>query len=157
MRGELLAKQKYQYEQLEQIPGAGELIGEFSGLLYRSSEEFETPGSSGRGVAMRWRSSSPTSGILTLRCASALASVSLLASGLNVDADHLTFQAFQHHLVRGLHDTETEPAFALMDLTERPIVATINFESPAGQTDRLTVALADRCFAAAYFRFLQLA
>jgi hypothetical protein len=44
-----------------------------------------------------------------------------------------------------------------MDLTERPLVATINFFSPADEADRLAVALCDRCFAAAYFRTHNLA
>ncbi len=44
-----------------------------------------------------------------------------------------------------------------MDLRERPLVATFPFESPAEAADQLLVALADRCFAAAYFRYLGLA
>jgi hypothetical protein len=41
-RGELQLKQVYGYGQLEQIPGAGELIGIFSSNLYRTPEGFET-------------------------------------------------------------------------------------------------------------------
>jgi len=157
VRGELLAKQAYRYDQLEQLPGAADLITSFATLLWRTPDEFEATLPTTAGVHVRWRSSSPTSGILTLRCESELASVSLLASGVSPDADRLTFEAFQRHLLRELHGTPTEPAFALMDLRERPLIATINFLSPPQELDRLIVALADRCFAAAYFRTKDLA
>jgi hypothetical protein len=157
VRGELIAKQTYRYDQLEQIPGAGDLITSFATLLWRSPDEFEATLPTSTGVAVRWRSSSATSGIVTLRCNEVLASLSLLASGVSAEADRVTLDAFQRHLVRELHGTETEPAFALMDLSERPVVATINFQSPADELDRLIVALADRCFAAAYFRTKDLA
>jgi hypothetical protein len=157
VRGELLSKQPYRYDQLEQLPGAGDLITSFATLLWRSPEEFEATLPTASGIGVRWRSSSDTSGIVTLRCDDVLASLSLLASGVNAEADRLTFDAFQKHLLRELHGTATEPAFALMGLTERPIVATINFASPPGELERLIVALADRCFAAAYFRTKDLA
>jgi hypothetical protein len=156
-RGELLSQQAYRYDQLEQLPGAGELITTLATLLWRTPEEFETTLPTSRGVQVRWRSSSTTSGILTLRCAGELASLSLLASGLSDDADRLTLEAFQRHLLRELHGTPTEPAFALMDLRPRPLIATINFGSPPDELDRLIIALADRCFAAAYFRTKDLA
>ena len=157
VRGELIAKQTYRYDQLEQIPGAVDLVTAFATLLWRTPDEFETTLPTPTGVAARWRSSSATSGIVTLRCNDVLASLSLLASGVSAEADRVTLDAFQRHLVRELHGTATEPAFALMDLSERPVVATINFQSPADELDRLIVALADRCFAAAYFRTKDLA
>ena len=49
-----------------------------------------------------------------------------------------------------------EPAFHLMEVIERPLVATINFQDPEDAAVRNIVALADRCFAASYFRFHQL-
>jgi hypothetical protein len=82
--------------------------------------------------------------------------LSLLASGIDPEADRLTLDAFQKHLLRELRDTGFEPAFALMDLKQRPLVATINFKSPTEPADQLLTALADRCFAAAYFRKLGL-
>jgi hypothetical protein len=157
VRGELIAKQTYRYEQLEQLPGAADLIVTFATLLWRAPEEFQTTLPTAAGVAARWRCSSATSGIFTLRCDDVLASLSLLASGLSAEADRVTLDAFQRHLLRELHGTETEPAFALMELSERPVVATINFASPPDELDRLIVALADRCFAAAYFRTKDLA
>src|SRR5687768_9178560 len=157
VRGELLAKQAYRYEQLEQLPGAADLITSFATLLWRSPDEFEATLPTSRGVRVRWRASSATSGVVTLRCDDVLASLSLLASGVSADADHVTFDAFQRHLLRELHGTDTEPAFALMELSERPLIATINFQSPTDDLDRLIVALADRCFAAAYFRTKDLA
>ena len=82
-----------------------------------------------------------------------LMSLSLLASGLDADADTITLNAFQSHLLRELRDTRFEPAFDLTNLLERPLVATINFRSPELPADQQVVALVDRCFAAAYFRF----
>ena len=66
-------------------------------------------------------------------------------------------KAFQRHLLTELRDTGYEPAFALLDLHQRPLVATVAFASPPDPQRQLLVALADRCFAAAYFRYLQLA
>ena len=40
--GELRALAEYRYEQLEQIPGASDLIGTLSGAVWRSPREFET-------------------------------------------------------------------------------------------------------------------
>jgi hypothetical protein len=155
-RGDLVATAEYGYDQLEQIPAAAELIVQLATQLYRSPEEFEIPLSPSKSMTFRWRSSAPTAGISTVRNEGKLASLGLLASGLNLDADHVTLAAFQTHLLRELRDTEFEPAFALMDLKERPLVVSVPFEAPADKGEQLLIALADRCFAAAYFRYLRL-
>ena len=86
-----------------------------------------------------------------------MTSFALLASGINPDADRLTLEAFQKHLLRELHNTQHEPSFAMMEIKERPLVAVVPFEEPQCKTDQLLAALTDRCFAAAYFRYLNLA
>ena len=157
-RGELQLKAEYHYSDLEKIPGAAELIGHFSGQLWQSADEFEAPlPAPATTLTFRWRSASPTSGIGTLRTSGELASVSLLASGVSHGTDTATLEIFQRHLLRELHDTGFEPAFALVELVERPLAATFNFKSPENQVDQLVAALADRCFAASYFRFQGLA
>ena len=157
-RGELQLKASYHYADLEQIPGAADLIGYFSGRLWQSPDEFEGPlPVENTTLSFRWRSASPTSGIATLRTGGKLAAVSLLASGVSETTDHLTLETFQLHLLRELHDTGFEPAFALVEIRERPLSATFNFQSPEGQVDRVVAALADRCFAASYFRYNGLA
>jgi hypothetical protein len=155
-RGDLVATAEYGYEQLEQVPAAAELIVQLATHLYRSPEEFETKLFPSQQLTFRWRSSAPTAGISTLRNGADLASLGLLASGLNRDADHATLAAFQSHLLRELHGTEFEPAFALMELTQRPLVVSVPFNAPDNKADQLLVALTDRCFAAAYFRYLHL-
>jgi hypothetical protein len=158
VRGELQSKAEYSYSLLARIPGAPDLITHFATSLWRSPDEFElTLPPPQRHIRLRWRSSAPSAGIATVRANEQLASLSLLASGKEPDADQITLQAFQQHLLRELRDTSYEPAFALMDLKDRPLVATINFFSPPDELDRLAVALCDRCFAAAYFRMLNLA
>ena len=157
-RGELQSKTAYTYAHLEQVPGALELIAHFANPLWRTPEGFEVPfPPPTRHLSLRWRASAATAGIATIRCEEELASVSLLACGIERDADHITLEAFQKHLLRELRDTSYEPAFALMDLSERPLVATINFAAPAQPRDQMMVAIADRCFAAAYFRTHDLA
>jgi len=158
VKGDLRALAEYRYEDLERIPGAGELIVRFSTALYRSPQTFELALPSAKAeTTFRWLASADSAGIATLRTAGQLTSLSLLASGLNPQSDHLTLEAFQTHLLRELHDTGVEPSFALMDLKERPVVATINFASPQEQVDQLIAALSDRCFAASYFRYQNLA
>jgi hypothetical protein len=170
VRGELRLLAEYRYEHLEQVPGAAELIGQFSSWLWQSPHEFEGAlnelplalgGAAGAaeplGLSVRWRSSSDSSGIATVRWREELASLSLFASGKAAEADRLTFAAFQQHLLRELRDTPYEPAFALMDLEQRPLVATFNFTSPPELAPRAVTALADRCFAASYFRYQGLA
>ena len=157
VRGDLRALAEYRYAQLEQLTGALELIVHFAMHLYRSPQEFETELPHGRDLQYRWRASADTAGITTLRQDGNLASLGLLASGINPDADHLTLDAFQKHLLRELHGTPFEPAFGLSQATQRPLVAIVPFAPPAQRQDQLTVALADRCFAAAYFRTLNLA
>ena len=61
------------------------------------------------------------------------------------------------HLLHELRDTGYEPAFSLIHLRERPLLATVGFATPAEPADKLLVALADRCFGAAFFRYLSLA
>ena len=158
VRGDLRATAEYRYEQLEQVPGAAELIVQFATQLYRTPEEFEMPlGHRRDPFRYRWRASSETSGITTLRNGGELASLAILASGINAEADHLTLEAFQTHLLRELHGTPYEPAFGLREVADRPLVAVVAFAAPPEQTEQVLVALADRCFAAAYFRYLNLA
>ena len=155
-RGDLHARAQYTYDQLERIGNAADLIAGFSTALWRSPEGFDLSPLAGH-VDFRWRSSAYSAGIATLRCHANLASLSLLASGIDPQADQITLAAFQRHLLTELHDTGYEPSFDLMSLAERPLVATINFHSPEDSADRMTTALADRCFAASYFRYQGLA
>jgi len=155
--GDMKSTAEYGYEQLEKIPGAADLIIHFATSLYRSPQEFESHLPASKSLTFRWCASAPTAGIGTLRNNGALTSLALLASGINLDADHLTLDAFQKHLLRELHNTQHEPSFAMMDIQERPLVAVVPFEEPTGKADQLLAALADRCFAAAYFRYLNLA
>jgi hypothetical protein len=154
--GEVRLQQEYEYRYLEQIGPAIELIAAFSGDLWRSPAELETYLPGGR-LALRWRETSLTGGIATLRADHSLLSLSLLASGLDAAADHATLSAFQQHILRELHDTGVEPAFDLMALKRRPLVASVNFRAPDHPDDRALAALAERCFAASYFRRLGLA
>jgi hypothetical protein len=156
-RGELQFRQPYTYAALEQIPGAADLIARGAAAIWRSPEMFEIPLTAAPAdLTLRWAACATTAGIATVRQGANLMSLTVLAGGLDSAADTATLQAFQTHLLRELHDTGVEPAFALMDLTDRPLAATINFRSPDRPTDQQIVALADRCFAAAYFRYLQL-
>ena len=158
VKGELQLQAPYEYDQLQKIPGTVDLVATFANHLYATPEEFELDlPLSQSSLHFRWKSSAASAGIATLRSNGELASLSLLAAGLDAEADHITLDTFQRHLLRELRDTGYEPAFGLMDLKERPLIATINFKSPANPTDQLLTALADRCFAAAYFRMLGLA
>ena len=68
LRGDLQATAEYRYEQLEQIPGAAELIVHFATHLYRHPEEFEVPLNRHKEhLIYRWRASAETAGITTLR------------------------------------------------------------------------------------------
>lgn len=158
VKGELRAEVEYRYEQLEQVPGAPDLISAFSAAVWRSPEEFDVPLRAGNSrLTLRWRAAAPTAGIATVRNGEELATISLLCSGLDENADSVTLRAYQQHLLAELRDTGYEPAFGLMELRQRPVVATMTFFAPPDPTDQLLVALADRCFAAAFFRYLSLA
>ena len=156
-KGELHVEQQYTYDDLDQLPGTSELIAQFSSAIWRSPEEFEIQLSWTSSLKIRWRASAPTAGIATIRTGPELVSLSLLCTGINASADQITLQAFQRHLLAELHDTGFEPGFDLMDLTKRPLVATINFRSPDDPREQMVTALADRCFAASYFRYHHLA
>jgi hypothetical protein len=158
-QGEVRSVQEYDYATLALLPGCVDLIAACSGALYRSPESVDLPlgRDDDEGLALRWRASAPTAGILTIRAPDRLASVSILASGIRHEDDTITLQAFQRHLTQSLHDTGFEPAFGLVELRERPLVATVTFHSPKSETGRMIVALADRCFAASFFRYHGLA
>jgi hypothetical protein len=158
VQGEVRSVAAYGYDQLEQIPGAAELIVHFATHLYREPREFETSLPHGRThMTFRWLASADTAGICSIRSHDQLASIGLLATGINPEADHITFDAFQKHLLRELHGTQFEAGFGLMELKQRPLVAAMTFIEPEDKIDQLVLALADRCFAAAFFRYHHLA
>jgi hypothetical protein len=154
--GEVRLRQEYEYRLLEALPGAMELMGLFSMHLWRSPEEFLVSLPGGH-LNMRWRSCSETSGFATLREREDLVSLSVFLCGREADQGEATLKPLQMHLVRELHDTGYEPAFDLMHIRERPLMASINFRSPAAVENQLLSALADRCFAGSYFRKMGLA
>jgi hypothetical protein len=157
-KGELRNITEYDYSSLERIPGASELIGSCSGSLWKNPEETQFVLSDEHGTWLRWRSTAAGAGISTIRRAAGdLVSLSLLASGLNLQAESTTFSVFQQHLVRELRQTPFEPAFDLLQIKQRPLLATMTFTSANGSAEQMIEALADRAFAAAYFRYLQLA
>jgi hypothetical protein len=155
-KGELQFQQPYSYALLEQVPGAMDLIAQFSGAMWRDPQHFELSLSAPCKLNMRWTAVAETAGIATLRQDEDLVSLTILACGIDPPSDATTLEVFQSHLLRHLHDTGIEPAFALLQLPHRPLAATINFRSPPQQADQKIVALSDRCFAAAYFRYHQL-
>src|SRR5690242_6074535 len=103
VRGELQLKQTYDYATLEAaIPEAADLISHFATHLWRSPEEFEIPLSPDEprrpdAPTLRWRASASSAGIMTIRAGAGgeLASVSMLACGLDPAADRATLEAFQ--------------------------------------------------------------
>jgi hypothetical protein len=162
--GDVHALQQYEYPLLEQLGGAADLITFFSTWLWRSPDEFELTLPTSK-LSVRFRASSPTSAIATLRINTTrshaadppdsqdhLASLSILLTGKDPDADSITLNTLQRHLVHELHDTGHEPAFAMLSLKQRPLVATISLRPPNDPNDRLWFALWDRCLAASYFR-----
>lgn len=157
---EIRQKSHYEYALLEQITGAPDLIGTFSSEIWRAPENFEVRLSAvpaNTSLIFRWAASSDTSGIASLRDATRTLSVSMLASGVNAESDRLTLEAFQHFAVRELHDSGFEPSFQLLSIAERPLIATVGLFAPHEARDQWIFAIADRCFAAAYFRKLGLA
>jgi hypothetical protein len=163
VQGEQRDLTEYSYELLERIHGATDLIARCSGHLWKEPEGFETPLTDTGLIHIRWRATAPTAGIATVRGRNAsLISISLLASGKDRDADQTTLAVMQNHLVQELHQTRFEPAFDLMHLANRPLLATLTFtpgpnDASSNPADKMAGALADRCFAAAYFRYLGLA
>jgi hypothetical protein len=155
---EVRLKARYEYGLLERIDGAAELIGQCAGAIWQNPETFDVPVDGTTGpLTLRWRATARTTGLAIVHGPGQLLSVSLLASGLEPDADRLTLEAFQNHVVLALHDTGYEPAFGLIELLNRPMVATVGFFMPDGELDRRVFAMVDRCFAAAFFRRLGLA
>jgi hypothetical protein len=157
-QGELRQVTEYDYATLEQIPGASDLIGRCSGELYKSSEEMEVILSDTNKTQLRWRATAASAGVATIRRASGdLVSISLLAAGRDAEAEKTTFSVLQQHLVRELRQTPFEPAFDMMQLKQRPLLATITIAKASDAANPLVEAIADRSFAAAYFRYLGLA
>jgi hypothetical protein len=156
-QGELQLKAPYQYEQLEQIDRAAELIGQFAGELWQHPEEFECRlPVSADFLDFRWRQFGTGAGLATLRDEDATLSVSLLVSGVNENDDQTSLKALQSRLLALLRNTGYEPAFALLDIVQRPMVATFNLSAPDRSAARHLFSIADRCFAAAYFRYQRL-
>ena len=179
--GEMLLKERYEYVLLERLPGAPELIGDLAGHLYRSPEGFELD-LADRTVRFRWVACSPTCGIISFRLrdrnragdaspradepltagepdrpGGPLAAFGVLLSGLDFEDDTVVCRAVQNRLVEELRDTGLEAGFDLIGLKERPLLASFNAAVQVKPQQRVALAMADRCFAAAYFRRLALA
>ena len=157
-QGELRQITEYDYATLEHIPGAGDLIGRCSGELWKSPEEMEVALSDIGRTRLRWRATASSAGIATVRRSDGdLVSISLLAAGRDLEADKTTLTVLQQHLMRELRQTPFEPAFDLIQIQQRPLLATMTFATSNEDTEHMIEAIADRCFAAAYFRYLGLA
>lgn len=155
--GELQSEAPYDYAHLERLPGCAELIGHLSGALWASCETFEIDlATTPTRLWLRWQATAPSAGLMTLRWQNRVVSITVLASGIDRDLDDSTIGVLQRKLVQELHDTGHEAAFSLTDLHRRPLAATINIATPDEPTLHLITAVADRCFAAAYFRYLGL-
>ena len=155
-QGELQLSAKYSYEDLELLPGTADLIGLFSGRLYANPGEWQTS-LSPTSLKLRFFPTSSTSALATLSERDKTLSLSVLLTGINKDSDQLTISSVQSHLLRELHGTPFEPSFSLLNLQERPMVASIHLALPENPDARALFAIADRCLAAAYLRFNRLA
>jgi hypothetical protein len=156
--GELHQLTPYDYASLELVPGALDVIARCSAELWKNPAEFEIPLMDGGQCFLRWRSTSESSGIATVRRKEGdLVSLSLLAAGRDPQAEATNFDVLQKHILRELRQTPFEPAFDLIGIKQRPLIATMTFATTGSANEQLIEALADRCFAAAYFRYLGLA
>ena len=150
--GELREITEYDSATLERIGPAAELIQQCADELAKNSDTFEAPLTAEGRTTLRWRTTGHGAGILTVRNGQQEAvSVSVLAATEQTDA--ATFTVLQQHLVRQLRQTRHEPAFDLLQIKQRPLLATITFSCPDEPGQQMVRALADRAFAAAYFRF----
>jgi len=157
-QGDLRQLAEYDYQSLELVPGAADIIARCSTELWKSPQELELPLSDDGDTCLRWRATADGAGLATVRCgAGELVSLSVLASGKDPRSDATTFGVLQQHLIQKLKETPFEPAFDLIRLPQRPLVATLTFAGGGAGADQRIRALADRAFAASYFRYLGLA
>jgi hypothetical protein len=156
-QGELRQIAEYDYESLELIPGASDLIGRCSGALYKNADEFEIELNDERTTWVRWRSTAAGTGVATVRHGeNELVSLSILATGADPQSESATLDVLQKHIARQLLQTPFEPAFDLMQIQPRPLLATVTLATGGDACDHRIWALADRAFAAAYFRYFRL-
>jgi len=155
--GELRTLTPYGYQRLEQLPGCAGLIGTLAGAIWREPEMFEIDmPTEPPGLRLRWHATAETCGLMTLRWQTRVCSITALAGGQDDEAEKSTIAILQQKLVHELHGTPYEAAFSLLDLYQRPLAASINLRVFPPSSVAPITALADRCFAAAYFRYLQL-
>jgi hypothetical protein len=152
---EIRASAGYSYALLERIDGAPRLLGQLGGAIWATPQGFDLPLGSG-GLVLRWAATAEACGIATLRSAGQPLSVSVICSGTDPHADQTTLTTFQTHVCRELHDTQFEASFQVHQITTRPLLVTLGLFAPKQPADQAIFALADRCFAAAYFRRLGL-
>jgi hypothetical protein len=156
-QGELHQLAEYDYDSLELIDGAADLIGRCSGELYKNGEEFEVGLTDDRSTTLRWRATAAGTGVATIRHgADELVSLSILAAGAEEQSEAATMDVLQKHIARQLVQTPFEPAFDLMQIKQRPLLATMTLAVGGEASQHHVWALADRAFAAAYFRYLRL-
>lgn len=153
---EVRSSTSYRYDLLQQIEQAPELIADLAAAIWRSPEAFDMKVGPGGRLHLRWRALAESSGIATLSDPTSCLSVSLVCGGLNIEAEQIALSAFHSHILRKLHDTQYEASFAVLQIKQRPLLATLGLAAPKEASDHTIFALADRCFAAAYFRRLGL-
>jgi hypothetical protein len=157
-KGELHQLTEYDYATLEMIPDSTDLISRCAAAIAKNSHETQADLRDSGDPTIRWRATAPGTGIATVRRAGGeIVSLSLLAAGLAPESEKVTFETFQQHLARELRETPYEPAFDLLQLDRRPLLASFTFAGKSTSDSQMIEALADRAFAAAYFRSLGLA
>jgi hypothetical protein len=156
---EVLLQAEYEYRLLEQVEGAAQVLGAFASEIWRAPEKFELPLRSipaDTQLVFHFAATSDSSGVAWLRDPERTLLISMLVSGIDPTSDRLTLEAFQRFAVGELHDSGFEPSFEMLEIPQRPLAATVGLFPPQQPSDRWLFSLADRCFAAAYFRRLGL-
>lgn len=153
---DIRAAEWYRYDLLERIPGAMDLIPALAASIWRDPGGFEMHLGQGRGLGLRWVPTADSSGVLTVNESAKCLSISVLCGGVDASADTETLHAFQGHILRQLHGTEFEGSCEVLQVKDRPLLATLALFVPEESANGPLFALADRCFGAAYFRQLGL-
>jgi hypothetical protein len=108
----------------------------------------------GRPMLIRWRPHSQTAGTAEFWMNGTLAARSLLLCGVEKSAEWRALRQFNREAPRRWRTADDDPRAAprLLQLHERPLYASIIFLDKNDATRRVVLLIAQRAFAAAYFR-----
>ncbi len=131
------------------VPGAVEV---FRSMLDRHGDNFREPLPipAFAHIGLSWTRQG-TAAVASFWARGDPVTTSALAPGLDAGDDHAALDGIQSLVLHFHGDSPSEPAFDLLTIADRPLLATVPIPVPSNRADMAIIADMETCLAAAFF------